>query len=195
MARPTVVEMYCLSNSHRFGVRQILIVVRRGHVEHGAGVAQTDRRQGLDLLGFERHEHFFDVGEDAAFTLGVDLGLGEIVETENHVLRGDGDGLTGCGRKNVVRRQHQYAGFHLRLGRERNVHSHLVAVEVSVESGADERVNLDGLAFDEHRLKRLDAEAVERRCAVQQDGVILDDLFEDVPDDGLLKSRPSPWPA
>ncbi len=71
MARPTVVLMNCLLNSTGFGVRDVLIVVGSGHVEHGAGVAQTDRRKRFHLLGFERHEHFFDVGEDAAFTLGA----------------------------------------------------------------------------------------------------------------------------
>ena len=93
MARPTVVEMYCLLNVDRLGVRQILIVVGRGHVEHVAGVAQTNRRQGFDLACFERHQHFFGVGEDAAFALGALLGLGQVVEAEHHVLRGHGDGL------------------------------------------------------------------------------------------------------
>ena len=37
---------------------------------------------------------------------------------------------------------------------------HLVAVEVRVEGGADERMDLDRLAFDEHRLKRLDTKTV-----------------------------------
>ena len=36
-------------------------------------------------------------------------------------------------------------------------------------------------ALDEHRHERLDAEAVQRGGAVQQDRVVLDDLFEDVP--------------
>ena len=61
---------------------------------------------------------------------------------------------------------------------------HLVAVEVRVERGADERVDLDRRALDEDRHERLDAEAVERRGAVQQDRVVLDDLLEDVPDLG-----------
>jgi hypothetical protein len=39
------------------------------------------------------------------------------------------------------------------------VHRHLVAVEVGVVGGADERMELDRLAFDEDRLERLDAEA------------------------------------
>ena len=43
--------------------------------------------------------------------------------------------------------------------RERHVHRHLVAVEVGVERGADERVDLDGLALDQDRLEGLDARA------------------------------------
>ena len=61
------------------------------------------------------------------------------------------------------------------------MHGHLVAVEVGVEGGADQRVNLDGLAFHQHRLERLDAQAVQGWGAVQQHRVILDDFFQDVP--------------
>ena len=62
------------------------------------------------------------------------------------------------------------------------MHGHLVAVEVRVERVTDERMHLDRLALDERRLERLDAEAMERRCAVQQHRVLLDHLFQDVPD-------------
>ena len=64
------------------------------------------------------------------------------------------------------------------------MHRHLVAVEVRVERVTDERVDLDRLALDEDRLERLDAEAVQRRCAVQQHRMLRDDLFQDVPDLG-----------
>ena len=57
---------------------------------------------------------------------------------------------------------------------------HLVAVEVGVERRRDERVDADGLALDEDRLERLDAEAVERRRAVEHHRVPLDHLLEDV---------------
>ena len=39
----------------------------------------------------------------------------------------------------------------------------------------------DRLALDEDGLERLDAEAVERRRAVQEDGMLADDFLEDVP--------------
>ncbi len=59
---------------------------------------------------------------------------------------------------------------------------HLVTVEVGVERGADQRVQLDRLALDQHRLERLDAETVERRRAVEQHRMLADHLVEDVPD-------------
>ena len=171
---------------HRLGVNDVLIVVRGGQVDHFAGVAQTDRAQCFHFAGIERHQHFFDVGKRAAFALGSRLRFGQVVQTEHHVLRRHGDRLTRSGRQNVVRGQHQHAGFNLRFRRQRNVNRHLVAVEVGVECRADQRVNLDRLAFHQHRLKRLNAEAVKRRSAVQQHRVILNDFFQDVPNDRLL---------
>ena len=61
------------------------------------------------------------------------------------------------------------------------MYSHLVTVEVSVESCTYERVELDGTALNEDRLESLDTESVKRRSTVQEDGVILDDIFEDIP--------------
>ena len=61
------------------------------------------------------------------------------------------------------------------------MHGHLVAVEVGAEGLTHQRVDLDGVAFDELRHERLDTQAVERGRAVEQDRVVLDDLFEDVP--------------
>ena len=68
--------------------------------------------------------------------------------------------------------------------RDRGTCGHLVAVEVGVESGADQRVDLNGAAIDENRLECLDTETVQRGCAVQQHRPLADDLIEDVPDLG-----------
>ena len=64
------------------------------------------------------------------------------------------------------------------------MHGHLVAVEVGVEGGAAQGVQLQRLALHQHRLKGLDAEAVQRRGAVEHHGMVLDDAFQDVPDLG-----------
>ena len=104
-------------------------------------------------------------------------------QTDDHVLRRHRHGTTVGGLEDVVAREHKDAGLGLRLGAERHVHGHLVTVEVGVERRADERVDLDSLALDELRLERLDAQTVQRRRAVEQHGVLTDDLFEDVPHD------------
>ncbi len=100
---------------------------------------------------------------------------------EHHVLGRRGDRPTGRRRQDVVAGQHQDAGLGLRLRRQRQVHGHLVAVEVRVERGADQRVDLDRLALDQLRLERLDAQPVQRRRPVEQHRVLGDDLLEHVP--------------
>ena len=97
--------------------------------------------------------------------------------------------------QNVVRRHHEHARFQLRFERQRNVHGHLVAVEVGVERRANQRMQLDRLALDQHRLERLDAETMQRRRAVQHHRMLADDLVEDVPDFRLSPSRRASWPA
>ena len=46
-------------------------------------------------------------------------------------------------------------------------------------------MQLDGTALDQHGVECLDAQTVQGRCAVQQDGVALDDSLKAVPDLGL----------
>ena len=130
----------------------------------------------------QRALHFHDVGEDHAFALAVDALAGGVVQAQHHVLRRHDRRLTRGREQHVVGGQHQRAGFHLRFDRQRDVDGHLVAVEVGVEGRADQRVQLDRLAFNQHRLERLDAQAVQRRRAVQQHRVLLDDFLKNVPD-------------
>src|SRR5713226_7776747 len=66
------------------------------------------------------------------------------------------------------------------------MHGHLVAVKVRVERSADERMDANGLAFDEHWFECLNAEAVQRGSAVQQHGMFANDVFENVPNHRLL---------
>src|SRR4051812_958982 len=112
------------------------------------------------------------------------LAVGEVVRAEHHVLRRRGQRRAVRRRQDVVRRQHQEPRLGLGLGGQREMHGHLVAVEVGVERLAHQRVHLDRLALDEHRLERLQAEAVERGSAVQQHGVLLDHFLQHVPDLG-----------
>src|SRR3546814_20287468 len=60
------------------------------------------------------------------------------------------------------------------LDRQRHVDGHLIAIEVGVERGTHQRVQLDRLAFDQLRLERLDAEAMQGRGAVEHDRMFAD---------------------
>src|SRR5262245_26222949 len=66
------------------------------------------------------------------------------------------------------------------------MYRHLVAVEVRVECGTDKWMDLDGLTLDQHRLKCLDTETVQRGCAIQQHRVLANHFLKNVPDDWFL---------
>src|SRR5450432_3679726 len=106
----------------------------------------------------------------------------DVIEAEHDVLRGHDDRLTVRRVQDVVGRHHQDARLQLRFQRQRNVHGHLVAVEVGVEGGADQRVKLDRLALDQHRLERLDAQPMQGRGAVQEHRMLADHFVQDIPD-------------
>ena len=114
--------------------------------------------------------------------LGAYAGMGQVVGTEDHVLGRRRDRGTVLRRQDIVDGHHQEPCFGLRLYGQRHVDRHLVAVEVRVVSGAHQRVQADGLAFDQHGFEGLDAQSVQRRGAVQEHGVILDDVVQNVPD-------------
>ena len=109
---------------------------------------------------------------------------GEVVGAQDHILRRHRDRAAVLRTQQVVGGEHQDTGLGLRLGRQGHVNGHLVAVEVRVERRAVQRVELEGAALDQHRLERLNTEAVERRRAVEHNGMVLDDDVERVPDLG-----------
>ncbi len=182
ITRPTVVWMIWRVHGLLGRVDQVLRIARGRQILELARVAEADRRERLHLARLEREHDVVVRPERPAFALRAALGLGQVVAPEHDVLRRNRNRLTRRRRQHVVRRHHQDGRLDLRFRRQRNVHRHLVAVEVGVERRADERVDPDRLAFDEHRLERLDAQPVKRGRAVQEDGMLADDLLEDVPD-------------
>ncbi len=150
----------------------------------GIGSGHADLNLGLHVdlgaavIGVQR---VVEAGEHVVLARQTVADLGEVVHTDDHVLRGDVDRLAGCRRAQVVRREHEHAGLGLSLAGQRHVDRHLVAVEVGVEGRADQRVQVDSLALDQHRFKGLDGQTVQGRCTVEQHDAAVDDLFEDVP--------------
>ena len=81
----------------------------------------------------------------------------------------------------VIGCQHQESCLCLRLSGQRQVHCHLVAVEVGVECGAYQRVQLQRTALYQNRLECLNSQTVQRGRTVQQNRMVVDDIFQCVP--------------
>src|SRR5512140_2672158 len=109
-----------------------------------------------------------------------------VIATQGYVLTWRGDRFTARWRENIVRSEHQHARFQLRLDRQRHVHCHLVAVEVGVVRGANERVNANGFTLDQLRFKRLNRETVRSRSTIQKHQVAPGNFVENVPNPGSL---------
>ena len=141
------------------------------------------RRDGAVVVALDRDARLLHVEAVGPFALHALAGRGDVVETEDHVLRRDRDRRAVRGIEDVVRTQHQQLGL-----QDGGVAQRLVAVEVGVERRTCQRVQLHGLALDQFGLERLDTEAVQRRGAVHQHGVSLDDILQNAPDHGSLRS-------
>ena len=174
------------STDGRFVTNDLRREFARQLVEVVFADANRATRLQIDNVVVPSTLNFGDVGEVHAFALAVDAFARCVVETEHHVLRRNDRRIAVRREEHVVRRHHQAARFELSFKRERDVNGHLVAVEVGVECRANERMELDGLAFDEFRFERLNTETVQGRSTVQHHGVLEDDFFEDVPDDRFL---------
>ena len=103
-------------------------------------------------------------------------------------------GLPFAGERMLLVGHHQDTRFQLGFQAQRHVNGHLVTIEVSVERGTDQRMQLDRLTFDQHRLESLDAETVKGRRAVQHDRMLADNLFQDIPDFRTFFFHPCAWP-
>ncbi len=173
----------CVQRDLRHELRCAFALVRVVNVFRNPDI--HPRRQ-LDFLVFVRANRFRHAGERHAFALAIHRFTRCVVKTQHDILRRHDRRIAVGREQDVVRRQHQRARFHLRFQRQRHVNGHLVTVEVGVERRANERMQLDRLAFDQHRLESLNAETVKRRRTVQHDRMFTNDFFENVPHHGCL---------
>ena len=61
------------------------------------------------------------------------------------------------------------------------MHSHLVTVEVRIESRTNKRMQLDSLTFHQDGFKRLNTQSMQCRGAVQHNGMLFDNILQNVP--------------
>ena len=106
----------------------------------------------------------------------------QVVAAQNHILRGNRDRLAVFRCKQIVCRQHKDSGLGLRFCRQRNMDGHLVSVKVRIVRRTNKRMKTQRAALHEHRLKRLNSQPVKRRRSVQQNGMLFDNILQNIPD-------------
>ena len=135
----------------------------------------------VDRARVHRPQHLRGGGEVLSLAGDAVTRSGQIGDAQDHVLRRHHDRRSVGRVEQVLAGQHQRPALDLRVGRERHMHGHLVAVEIGVECRAHQRVQLDRLAFHQHRLEGLDSQPVQGGRPVQEDRVLADDLLQDRP--------------
>ena len=65
---------------NRLGVDDVLIIIGCGQVNQFAAVTQANGGEGFNRTRLQRHEHFVDVGEGAAFPFRPGLALSQVVQ-------------------------------------------------------------------------------------------------------------------
>ena len=131
------------------------------------------------------NDGLFRTVEGQAFTLCTWTDLGDIVETKHHILRRHGNRRTISRVQDVMTLKHQQLSLQNSLIGKRKVHSHLVTIEVSVERGTCQWVQLDCLTLDQLGLEGLDTQTVQCWCTIEEHGMTLHHILKDIPDNWL----------
>ena len=82
--------------------------------------------------------------------------------------------------------EHQKLSLQDSFIRQRQVNGHLVTVEVGVERGTCQGMQLDSLTLDHLGLECLDTQTVQCWCTVQEHRMTLHHVLKDIPDNGVL---------
>ena len=85
-----------------------------------------------------------------------------------------------------MRLKHQNLSLQYSLIRQRQMHSHLVTIKVSIERRTCQRVQLYSLTLNHLGLESLNTQTVQSRRTVQQDRVSLHHILQDIPNHRIL---------
>ena len=138
--RPDFIE----ANTPRRGDQHLAVLVSEDGILPVIRVTDSDPAVTTDL---PRGQSVFHLGgnfkgRDTVLRAGLRVrpGVGEVVGSQNDILRRRCDGTPARWGENIVGRKHELPRFHLGLYRERNVHRHLVPVKVGIVGRAGQRV-------------------------------------------------------
>src|SRR3989338_3528426 len=75
------------------------------------------------------------------------------------------------------------------------MHSHLVSVKIGVKRRTNHRMNLDCVAFNQNRLKRLNPQTMQSGRAIQKHTPTLNNFFQHRPDMRIMILNQAPGAA
>ena len=150
-------------------------------VSQGSGYADLDSGLQTDDFILISQDGFVQVLEELAFAFTSRTLLGQVIDTKDHILGRYGYGTAVRRLQQVIRGEQQETALRLRLYGQGKVHCHLVSVEVRVERGTNQRMQLDSLTFYQNRLEGLDTKTMQGRSTVQHNRMLFDDVFQYIP--------------
>ena len=107
---------------------------------------------------------------------------GEIIIAQHHILRRANHRRAIRGLKQILGAKHQFPRFLDGLIAQGDMNGHLVAVKIGIEGRTHQGMNLNSLAFDQQRLKGLNAQPMQSWRPIEQHRPFLDDLLQHFPD-------------
>ena len=152
-----------------------------GSVSQGSGYADLDSGLQTDDFILISQDGFVQVLEELAFAFASRTLLGQIIDTKDHILGRNGYRTAVRRLQQVVRREQQETTLRLCLYGQGKMHCHLVSVEVRVERGTNQRMQLDSLTLYQNRLEGLDTKTMQGRSTVQHNRMLFDDVFQYIP--------------
>ena len=137
----------------------------------------ADDSMDIYLTFVVSNQCFFRTVEDQAFTFSTLTQLGDVIQTQYHILSRHCDRRTIRRVQNIMSLEHQHLCFQNCFVAQRQVNSHLVTVEVGIERRTCQRVQLNSFSFDHLRLESLNTQTVKCRRTVQQYRMTLHYVF------------------
>ena len=84
------------------GMEHVLVVAAHGEIHEPTAQPKPDRRQGLDVTGFQRETHVVTGPKHSPLALGTGPRLGQVVAAQYDILRRHGNRCTVGRRHDVV---------------------------------------------------------------------------------------------
>jgi len=128
---------------------------------------EYDRSMNAYHIRVQRDHNVIRIGEQSPVLCSIVPFLCQVIASQNNIQVRYSYRLAMGWFKDIPRSHHKESRLDLGFGRQRDMNCHLIAVKIRVERLANQRMNPDGFAFHQNRLKRLNTESMQCGRAVK----------------------------